>query len=401
VTRIIPDPTATPFIEQESTPTQSASTNGGLYLPDDLLLILPVAEDFPEGWSVTEEALLIPEDFASEYADPAAAANNLVSWGWQRGAYRGYELGADFLTDINTQLYAVYVSAVVFGDAAGANTAMWADVDNNLVQQTQQELVEAPLSPIGEQSYAAQGPLALDDGTQAQVAAVWVQAGPLWIRVLAGAGTQYDAVAAAGLVAETVLAYTGFQGGPQIGEELYFTTMEDWEAAQLDFGSTFIQDGAYHINVTGTDGANVYANTLDTYGDISATVDLLGVLSDPDGFEACLMVRFNATAASLERYSLCLNATGAINAYYEGYDPEGAFQSENLLASDQTLDPLAWNQLQIVVRGSELYFFANEMLLGTAEHSGPAGGSVGVIIYNYGTSPAEFAFTNLTINAVQ
>jgi hypothetical protein len=278
---------------------------------------------------------------------------------------------------------------------------MWADIDNNLVQQTQQELSEAPLDPIGEQSYAALGPLTLDDGSQAQVSVVWVQAGPLWIRVLAAGGQQYDVVGGAAVVAETILAYTGFQGGPQIGEELYSSTLEDWEAAQLDFGSTFVQDAVYHIQVTGTDGANVYANTLDNYGDISAQVDLLGILADPDGFEGCLLVRFQAEAVTGERYSLCLNATGAVNAYYEGYDAEGAFQSETLLTADVTLDPLVWNQLQIVVRGGELYFFANETLLGTAEHTGPAEGAVGVIVYNYGTSPAEFAFTNLVIYAVQ
>lgn len=401
VTREIVRPTETPFIEQEPTPTPGSGGDSGMFLPDDLLLIMPVAEDFPEGWLVSEEGPISPEDIAAEYSDPAAQAAEFVNWGWQRAVYRGYELGDEFVTDPNTQLVAVYASSVVFGDAAGANTAMWADVDNNLNQQIQQELSEAPLSPIGEQSYAALGPLALDDGTQAQVGVVWVQAGPLWIRVLAAGGQQYDVVSGAALVAETILAYTGFQGGPQIGEELYSSTLEDWEAAQLDFGSTFVQDAAYHIQVTGTDGANIYANTLDNYGDVSAQVDLLGVLADPDGFEGCLMVRFQAEATSGERYSLCLNAAGAVNAYYEGYDAEGAFQSENLLAADVALDPFVWNQLQIVVRGGELYFFANETLLGTAEHSGPAEGTVGVIVYNYGTSPAEFGFTNLVIYAVQ
>lgn len=401
VTREIVRPTETPFIEQDPTPTQGASNDDGLFLPDDLLLILPVAEDFPEGWAITEEGPIDPEAIAAEYADPESQTTELVGLGWQRAVYRGYELGDEFITDLNTQLSAVYTSAVVFGDATGASAAMWDDVDNNLVQQTQQELAEAPMSPIGEQSYAAVGPLTLDDGSQAQVSVVWVQAGPLWIRVLAAGGQQYDVVGGASLVAETILAYTGFLGGPQIGEELYVSTMEDWEAAQLDFGSTFVQDAAYHVQVTGADGANIFANTLDVYGDVSAQVDLLGVLADPDGFEGCLMVRYAAEAASNERYSLCLNAAGAVNAYYEGYDAEGAFQSENLLAADVALDPFVWNQLQIVVRGSELYFFANGTLLGTAEHTGPTDGAVGVIVYNYGTSPAEFAFTNLTIYAVQ
>ena len=60
----------------------------------------------------------------------------------------------------------------------------------------------------------------------------------------------------------------------------------------------------------------------------------------------------------------------------------------------------AGKNLKIIARGSQLWFIANGVLLGTATHTARSAGSVDIHVTNWDSDAAEYEFKNLIVRAV-
>ncbi|MEZ4570188.1 MAG: hypothetical protein R2849_07650 [Thermomicrobiales bacterium] len=116
---------------------------------------------------------------------------------------------------------------------------------------------------------------------------------------------------------------------------------------------------------------------------------------------ACLVTRLDPVSLSYN-YEMCLTNDGNTDARYEQVNPD---DSQVLLPFEQrpgSTDANEWTRLSIIHRGQALWFLINDELVGTASHTGPPGGFVGIYVDNLDfLGPVEWEFTNLTVWAVE
>lgn len=194
---------------------------------------------------------------------------------------------------------------------------------------------------------------------------------------------------------------------PALSEVLLQTDFSSWPSQEFEFGSlAYGDDDLYHVTVTEGGGTYVSAYSIDhePFTDAAISVDVRMVAGDPST-AGCVLARVDQIS-HLYDYALCVDGNGNIEALYEQFDAEGNYSSEVLLPAGQVAvpPPTEWLTLTIISRGEEFWFLANNELLGTAAHSGPTGGSAGVIVNHFidpPQTPAEFVFTNLVVQALQ
>lgn len=191
---------------------------------------------------------------------------------------------------------------------------------------------------------------------------------------------------------------------PGEGAVLYQSSLSDWDTGDTDIGSYFWDGSRYHISVTEPGGYWLGNYTNDSFGDLSASIDVFLEAGDGDG---CLVVRAEPTGAY--DYALCIYVdpdTGDAYAWgmYEWFDEFGAYYAEVLVdlyaIGDQATLENGVN-LKIIAQGHYLWFFVDGELIGHAPHDGgPLTGTVGVTVVNYDDVNAEYSFTNLVVRAL-
>ncbi|RIK42565.1 MAG: hypothetical protein DCC58_10820 [Chloroflexi bacterium] len=193
-------------------------------------------------------------------------------------------------------------------------------------------------------------------------------------------------------------------GPPAEGDIIFSTDLSNWGTSSGDVGSTFYQDGRYHVSVTQTEGQNyIYAySDADDLGDISASIWIYLEAGDGDG---CLLVR--AIFTGDYDYAVCVYAdpdTGDVYAFgmFEGFDESGYFYeilADLYYLGDRSLLE-GGIELKIIAQGNHLWFFADGDEIGDAQHNGPLVGSVGFGVVNYDDPNAQFGFNNLVVRAL-
>jgi serine/threonine protein kinase len=190
---------------------------------------------------------------------------------------------------------------------------------------------------------------------------------------------------------------------PADGQALLETDLSDWFVGALDNGGIYFADGTYHLFEESGSGGWVESSWSpeEPYTDFSVSVELHRIAGD-DIADACVMARLDSVSRSYD-YSLCIDGSGGVWAYYETFDSAGVSTKEALLGYGRftAATPDNWARLKVIVQGENLWFYVNDTLAGTALHTGPAGGNIGVIVNNYGESAAEYEFTNLVVRALQ
>jgi hypothetical protein len=100
-------------------------------------------------------------------------------------------------------------------------------------------------------------------------------------------------------------------------------------------------------------------------------------------------------------YELCLAGDGEATArYWDG----SASEYVTLLDWESypgTLAPTEWNRLEIRARGNDLWFLINDTLMGQVNYAGTAEGFLGLQVISFEDGPAEWAFDNLVVRALQ
>jgi hypothetical protein len=164
----------------------------------------------------------------------------------------------------------------------------------------------------------------------------------------------------------------------------------------------------YWLRVIG--GVNAWAGALGglpTYGDVIASVNVLGPLSgtgEGAGDRGCLLYRANESGDDLRLYALCLrNANDFIAFYYEMVG--GVIHVQWIVPPGtrvSTRAPGAWNNLSIAALGHEMWFYANGATIWHGTHdAGPLSGAVGVGVQRGSDAPgySDFVFMDLRIHA--
>jgi hypothetical protein len=404
---LVPRPTRTPIDITIPTPVPDETSTGGLEIPADLLEIMPQPEDGPPGLVLFEEGQASLELVAADAADSAARAQQLTEWGFQDAAFRELRLADDQITDPDSQLLTIISYVVLLGSPETAQLEMQTHRDEIVMADPEISMTTVEIEPLGEQSSAAFGSALSEEGNEFQLAVVWVTAGPLSLRFVAASGPQYDPIPDLVQVAQATLAKLGFSGVPGFGEVVFETDFSNWPTQEFDFGSlAYGDDGLYHVIVTDGGGSYVSAYSIDhePFTDVAVSVDLRMVAGDPST-TGCVMTRIDQVS-QLYDYALCIDGNGNIEVLYEAWDSEGNYTSEAILPAGQVAvaPPTEWLTLTIVARGEEFWFLANGELVGTATHTGPPGGSAGVIVNHFidpPETPAEFTFTNLVVQALE
>lgn len=195
---------------------------------------------------------------------------------------------------------------------------------------------------------------------------------------------------------------SGDTGVPTIGDLLLESDLSDWEQVEFEYGTGFVADGSYHINVTESDGSFIILRSNQTdFADILVTLDMRMLTASVDS-RACVTAR--ADYNYQYNYAMCVTGAGETYAIYEYFDLNGTYHLETLFETTirEGVNPATeWNNLSIIAFGEEIGFFVNDTFLGLATHSGPPAGSVGFYVENYDPNGVEFEFANLWVWAVE
>ena len=203
---------------------------------------------------------------------------------------------------------------------------------------------------------------------------------------------------------------------PADGATLYASDLTNWPAATDDIGTSFVDNGTYHIRNTSSDYAYEFFLSADAggpgnYGDSSASVDVRMVSDSTEGY-GCLLAHTASAAGSgdlVEDFAFCVdgydsdtnNGYGTVSLAHEVWDPVSIdylyyFQTPAALHTKNE-----WNTLKLVIKGDQLWFLVNGQEVGMAASTGPISGDVGVLVFNADPTPAEFEFRNLVVKALQ
>ncbi|CAN5662630.1 hypothetical protein BH23CHL2_BH23CHL2_27240 [soil metagenome] len=161
--------------------------------------------------------------------------------------------------------------------------------------------------------------------------------------------------------------------GPVEGQVLMETDLSNWATGTLDNGELFLSNGTYHMVEYFGGGGWVVAfwNNAQPFTDFSVSVDLRW-LAGEGSTDACVMARLDSIGQSYT-YLLCIDGSGGVSAFYSRFNENGEITSDVLLPYGEfsAASPENWTTLKIIVRGEELWFYANGTLAGTVQHTGP------------------------------
>lgn len=187
---------------------------------------------------------------------------------------------------------------------------------------------------------------------------------------------------------------------PPADQLLYESTLEAWPQETYTGGSTVVEDGAYHVEVTDSDGFEVAQFTEDaSFTDIVSQVEVQ-MVGEAESSRACLVSR--SQPGMVSGYLLCINGAGETAAYYRAIDSLGENVVITLLGNElrDAAQPVsAWNTLSIRASGTNIAFGINGTEIGTSTHAGASTGSIGIVVTNNDDLPAEYAFRNLSVRS--
>ncbi|MBA2247085.1 MAG: hypothetical protein H0W23_03070 [Chloroflexia bacterium] len=163
-------PLASPSASPQASPQASPVAGGALPLPTEAQV--------PPDLAMTEDRARTLDEVTANFADPAAARQQFVEWGWQRNLIRAFHTPED--APVAPELIdGIYVSVHEFGTPEFAAEAL----DYSFgVQAADGSLAEIPIDPLGETSRALYGTLSYGNEVT-----IYVQQGNLLIRLSASA----------------------------------------------------------------------------------------------------------------------------------------------------------------------------------------------------------------------
>ena len=141
-------------------------------------LPLPTEAQVPPDLAITEDRERTLDEVTANFADPAAARQQFVEWGWQRNLIRAFHTPEDAPV-APERIDGIYVSVHEFGTPGFAAEALDYSFD---VQAADGTLTEIPIDPLGETSRALYGRLPYGNEVT-----IYVQQGNLLIRLSASA----------------------------------------------------------------------------------------------------------------------------------------------------------------------------------------------------------------------
>jgi len=139
-------------------------------------LFLPTAAQVPPGLELTEDRARDLDEVTANFADPAAARQQFVAWGWRRNDIRAFHTPASAPAPPE-EIDGIYVSVHEFGTPGFAAEALDYAFD---VQAADGILTEIPIAPLGETSRALYGTLSYGNEVT-----IYVQRGNHLIRLSA------------------------------------------------------------------------------------------------------------------------------------------------------------------------------------------------------------------------
>ncbi len=146
---------------------------------------------------------------------------------------------------------------------------------------------------------------------------------------------------------------------PAEDQALLETDLSDWFVGALDNGDIHIADGTYHLVEEFGSGGWVYSSWSpeEPYTDFSVSVDLRWIAGG-DIADACVMARLDSLNQSYD-YSLCIDGSGSVWAYYETFDSANVSTKEALLGYGRftAATPDNWARLKMIVQGENLWFY--------------------------------------------
>lgn len=187
-------------------------------------------------------------------------------------------------------------------------------------------------------------------------------------------------------------------GDVQIGELLLESDLSDWEQVEFEFGSGFVADGSYHINVTQAEGSFIMLRSEQSdFGDVLVSLDVRMLAPATEAY-GCVLSRTDYDYQYY--YGICISQAAETFAIFGNSDANGEFQVDilfDLEAREGTNPVTEWNNLAVITYGEEIGFFVNDTFLGVTTHSGPLAGSAGFYVENYDPNGVEFEFANLQV----
>ena len=161
-------PSASPEASPQASPMASPVPGGALPLPTEAQV--------PPGLAITEDRERMLDEVTANFADPAAARQQFVEWGWQRNLIRAFHTPENAPV-APERIDGIYVSVHEFGTPEFAAEALDYSFD---VQAADGTLDEIPIDPLGETSRALYGTLSYGNEVT-----IYVQRGNLLIRLSA------------------------------------------------------------------------------------------------------------------------------------------------------------------------------------------------------------------------
>jgi hypothetical protein len=192
-------------------------------------------------------------------------------------------------------------------------------------------------------------------------------------------------------------------GAPTEGDNLYYSpNLSDWSVGESDQTQWFTTENSYHIRIKPNNAGFVAWDAHGTYSNVSASIFVRRV-SGPSNSSGCLIVRSGLQGgADGSTYRLCVQGDSrATFADYSGWQ-NGAYSEAVLLPfqeRDVSWEPGDWNLIKIMASGNRLWFYINDILVGSATHNGPFSGQIGVQVHSRDNNAAEYEFAQLIIRA--
>lgn len=153
-----------------TTPQATASPVAGLHL------FVLTEEQVPGALVTIQDGERTLDDVASGFADPDAAAEQFVEWGWQRNLVRAFHLPENAEGD-PSEIDGIYMSVHEFGSSDAAAAALDYSFD---VHAAGGQIDEVPVPEMGEYSRALYGRL-----SYGHEITLYVQQGNVLIRLSA------------------------------------------------------------------------------------------------------------------------------------------------------------------------------------------------------------------------
>lgn len=190
---------------------------------------------------------------------------------------------------------------------------------------------------------------------------------------------------------------------PRDGSVLYDRPLSGWSSAQYDRGWSEPSNTSFHIGVYATSVEQVVESWTDRndFADASVSVDVREI-SDQANAAGCISIRHDFANGD---YSFCMMGNGQTWAAYHYIDSASNWNVETLLWPEirsGTKPSSQWNTLKIIARGGQIWFVANNHVLGISTHNARSVGAIAVSVTNWDLDvDAEFEFKNLVVRDLE